>query len=375
MLLKFVTKNYLMIILIGILLYLIKDVTTYIWLNSLLFDGFPYDGPFQNIYPLRRIDNGDLPGKDFLFFHGNGIPYVHYIFYKIFGSNIFASELSVAILQFIMTVFPVFFILKKLCDLHSAIFFTLCYIFISFNGLVFSSLSPIFDLSTFGIRAAFPLIVASYLYINYGTENKVKVITVTSVLLLIAILLGTEQGVYAFGSVAMLILIFNYFNVNIISRIIYTLLFSAIFSIILIGFHLLFFGDLDALIQIKNLSNDQSWYFGIYPHVFIKNINDFFTLSNVYLYETQFIVFVYSLIFLFTLYLYTKYNNLRRQLLICLYLLVYGLGGAFSNFGMIAYHYMEPMIRSSAIVVCYYLYLSLQMIFMKTNSQQEPDIL
>jgi hypothetical protein len=58
------------------------------------FNGGIIDGPFQLFNWLRRIDDGQIPGRDFQCFHGIGVPYLHYPFYRVFGSDLFAMELS-----------------------------------------------------------------------------------------------------------------------------------------------------------------------------------------------------------------------------------------------------------------------------------------
>ncbi len=61
---------------------------------ALLFDGPPADGPFQIFNPLRRIAAGQTPGVDFQFYHGIGVPYLHYPLFAAFGKTINASELA-----------------------------------------------------------------------------------------------------------------------------------------------------------------------------------------------------------------------------------------------------------------------------------------
>ena len=59
------------------------------------FDGYAVNGPFQIFDPLRRIAAGQVGGRDFVFFHGIGIPYLHYPLFKLFGGHtLAASELS-----------------------------------------------------------------------------------------------------------------------------------------------------------------------------------------------------------------------------------------------------------------------------------------
>src|SRR5271170_3615884 len=54
---------------------------------SLWFDGVPEDGPFQIFDPLRRIAAGQVGGRDFIFFHGIGVPYLHYPLFALFGKT------------------------------------------------------------------------------------------------------------------------------------------------------------------------------------------------------------------------------------------------------------------------------------------------
>ena len=61
---------------------------------SLWFDGVPDNGPFQIFDPLRRIAAGQVGGRDFIFFHGIGVPYLHYPLFALFGKSLMASELS-----------------------------------------------------------------------------------------------------------------------------------------------------------------------------------------------------------------------------------------------------------------------------------------
>src|SRR5262245_6949823 len=58
------------------------------------FDGSATDGPFQLFDALRRIDAGQLPGRDFPAFHGLALQLLHYVPFKLLGSDLYASELT-----------------------------------------------------------------------------------------------------------------------------------------------------------------------------------------------------------------------------------------------------------------------------------------
>jgi hypothetical protein len=58
------------------------------------FEGIPFDGPFQLLDSLRRIDAGQIPGRDFPVFHGPGVPLLHYPLYRALGADLFAAEFA-----------------------------------------------------------------------------------------------------------------------------------------------------------------------------------------------------------------------------------------------------------------------------------------
>jgi hypothetical protein len=85
-----------------LIFYLIHALNTALW-----FNGAPADGPFEVYNPLRRIEAGQTPGRDFIQYHGIGVPYLHYPLFALFGGKtLTASELSrqfTSILLFILS--------------------------------------------------------------------------------------------------------------------------------------------------------------------------------------------------------------------------------------------------------------------------------
>lgn len=82
---------------------------------SQYFDGFIANGPFQLFNPLRRIANGQTAGVDFQFFHGIGVPFLHYPLFALFGKSLFASELSrnlTSLICFLSSLIPAYAQLK-----------------------------------------------------------------------------------------------------------------------------------------------------------------------------------------------------------------------------------------------------------------------
>lgn len=84
--------------------------------NALYFDGPAQDGAFQLLNPLRRLAAGQVIGRDFNFFHGVGVPFLHLPLYLIFGQGLFAEELSrwlMSPLLFIVATFAVFYAWRR----------------------------------------------------------------------------------------------------------------------------------------------------------------------------------------------------------------------------------------------------------------------
>ena len=51
----------------------------------------PVDGPYQTANACRRILAGQIPGRDFVVFHGLGLNWYHVPFYALLGGNIQAD--------------------------------------------------------------------------------------------------------------------------------------------------------------------------------------------------------------------------------------------------------------------------------------------
>src|ERR1700744_4668556 len=81
-----------------VLFYLVNGLKAAFW-----FDGYPVNGPFQLYDPLRRLAAGRHAGTDFQFFHGIGVPFLHYPLFWLFGGDsLQASELSRQFTSFLL---------------------------------------------------------------------------------------------------------------------------------------------------------------------------------------------------------------------------------------------------------------------------------
>jgi len=158
--------------------------------TALHFVGPAIDGPFQLYNSLRRIFVGQRGGADFQFFHGIGIPYLHYIPFRLLGGNFIASELtreSVSSVLYPITVlvFLKFFIrdwtrTMVWCGVVMALSFTLrmSSVLVAINSLL-------------GVRSTLPVLLPVALCLPIGRWKRVAL---SGLIVGGSLVLGTEQG-------------------------------------------------------------------------------------------------------------------------------------------------------------------------------------
>lgn len=72
----------------------------------------PFDGPFQMLNWLRRVQAGMLPGRDYPVFHGVGLVWIHYPLFLLCGSNLYAALLSMNCVTFGSTSVALFWAMR-----------------------------------------------------------------------------------------------------------------------------------------------------------------------------------------------------------------------------------------------------------------------
>lgn len=239
------------------------------------FSGYAADGPFQLYNPLRRLAAGQVIGRDFQFFHGIGIPLLHYPIFRLLGSNIFASEMSrwlVSPLLFLMCGLILFRI--QLRSWHKTIVATalLTILSIRCSNIIPPSNSLIIVRTTFPILAAAALLLQSEAFITVRHLKFYWKHLLAILFLALAFLCGTEQGAAA---------IIAYFSVRLFDlwhernkkRAVITIGIEmgliGVTTIVLLA--LITQGHLAAPLHyaLVDIPKDQSWYFGAAPNGFM----------------------------------------------------------------------------------------------------------
>ena len=168
--------------------------------NGLNMDTYAADGTFQLYNPMRRLLAGEIIGKDFPFFHGVGVPLLHFPLFYLLGHNVFAADATkwlVSPLLFLATSFVFFWAFFRKVG-HSLIATALLTIIaLVCIDVVWPGNSLI------GIRTTLPFIVAAFMLwrprwaVNIRQQSIPLFHPFVALLLTLAIACGTEQGLAA----------------------------------------------------------------------------------------------------------------------------------------------------------------------------------
>ena len=236
--------------------------------DAVTFDGGLADGPHQLFNPLRRIAAGQRGGADFQFFHGVGVPYLHYPLYVLFGQTIHASELArawVEAFQMVIGFLVVFAAATR--RLTPALGLTAAALIVT-NMLSMVHLAlPINSL--IGLRSVTPVLVVGLLLAGVRPSREA---IGCGLLTAVAVLLGTEFGV---ATALMLGLTWagrRWFRLP-GGSLRWLLLTGVTFAAALAGLLLLICGPegvkLALRYALRDLPADQMWYFGAPPNAFV----------------------------------------------------------------------------------------------------------
>ena len=261
------------------LIYLILLVIFFV-LNALYrginMDSYAANGTFQLYNPLRRMAAGQVIGRDFPFFHGVGVPILHFPIFRVLGSGVFAAEVSkwlTSPLMFIAASFLFFwayFRCLKKSTVATAIFSILAlrFIYIIWPGN-----------SLIGFRLTFPFIVAAFILwrpkwqFNFKLFNRqLKVDFYYPFLYLLiglSLACGTEQGAGVIVAYSVLIFI-KYFKARKMRLFIGEML--GLMVIIWLLFSVLTLGNAASALKyaLIDIPREQGWYFGTPPNKFLS---------------------------------------------------------------------------------------------------------
>lgn len=243
------------------------------------FQGPAIDGPFQLYNALRRIWVGQQAGVDFQFFHGIGIPYVHYLQFRLLGGTFMASELtrqftSSLLYPLTVVVFLRFFIKDWTRVAAWSAIVMMMSIALQMNSVIASVNSLL------GMRSTFPILLPIAICLPVRRWLRVAI---TGIVLGLALLMGTEQGLAALGAMiiatVLLAIMSRRRREYVADSAIAVGIGVATLAIMLVAIGG-FSGMLGALrYNFRLVPMDHYWYFGAPPNAFLRGWSALFQMA------------------------------------------------------------------------------------------------
>jgi hypothetical protein len=238
------------------------------WAEARVFSGIPVDGPFQLLNALRRLHAGQHAGTDFPFFHGVGVPWLHYPGFAFLGADLWASELTRQWLS------PLLYLLSMSAfgwvsfgDVRKTVVFVALGVLLSYPLGLRELYTP--GNSLLGIRSTMPVFLFTVLLTRWNGLLKA---VVGGVLAALAWICGTDQGLMLLAACGAMGLFLS------ISRRPWGKTIAGIFGVgvlALVPLLMLITGPnvKPALhYAFVDLPADQFWFFGAPPNVFPADI-------------------------------------------------------------------------------------------------------
>lgn len=349
-------------------LFLLLWLATYISVglyDALNFDGFPADGPFQLFNPLRRIADGQRAGVDFQFFHGIGVPFLHYplfwAFGKIYGQTVFTSELSryfTALACYLLSLGLFAFAATGGKFKKSVYFVAFALCLSEMFGLgqpgLYGNALALPGNSLLGARSTLPILTFALLLSRLPRAAKALGVGACAAL---ALYFGTEHGLAlnaSFYCIGACVLVKSWFIERRTQRLetflanlkFYALAGAATF-VTGVLIYLVTCGPQGALQALRynliEVPADQFWYFGVPPNDFASSLADFphASIKGVLLFL---IAACWLLACLWLLFRATQAAPDSRVVTTA-HMLCYGLVSCASCLGMLEKGYLSPLLR------------------------------
>jgi hypothetical protein len=322
------------------------------------FDGYPANGAFQLFNPIRRILAGQAAGKDFQFFHGIGVPYLHFPFFYLFGADFKASEEAryfVAPLCFVASTW-IFFKSQIDRTIDALILASVGWIVIALGELEKEAGLFTPGNSLLSVRSFLPVIIAGLMAYRSRFRSQRVYFFALGILAAMAVLMGTESGSAAVVALflAHLATVHDFKAGKKKLADIATALgagIGSLFAALLVISKGSFASALSILhFNFVEVPKDQFWYFGVPPNRFLHE-------KTVFLEELgPFLILIAGLAGAFFCFRwirkrYSADSVLANRVLSIFFLLLTGLASLVSYLGMTNATYLEVPYRAISFSV------------------------
>ena len=308
------------------------------------FPGHEGDGPFQLFNPLRRIAAGQVGGVDFQYFHGIGLPYLHYPLFVLAGSDLHAAELArhvVNLAAFLVTTLAVAAALTR--RLTPTLGVTVVLMLLADQFALHSIIKV--ENASLGLRSSVPLLLFAILLT--GFRPKVESVLV-GIFAGAGLLFGVEHGVAALAMIGAAWFGRRWWGLDGGSfrwagTVAGLAVATAASGLLAIG------GVTGAVGALRyafvELPHDQFWYFGVPPNPFLYHWADVFTDRSLWLKALG----PFAVVGVLATWQARSHPADRPTTVAVLGLLTYGLLATTAYFGYCSPHYLEPLTRVAIV--------------------------
>lgn len=254
-----------------------------VYVSARIYDGSQYDGAFQLFFPLKRMEAGEWPGRDFFYFHGQFIPLIIYPVFKFFGGDFFASQFSAKLVDLLLPFgyFLIFYWLGLRGNRLVLAWLILIGLLVT-NRFAFGTQNPIEGVHVYAIRSIVPFLYISYLASRMASSQYREdfahrfyrsILFVQVAAFVLSFYLGSEQAFYLLLSILFanaLVLRARPMRLALASIALVLMSMAALMMT-----NTLLFGSQQPLTYLLDISRNQTWFYGSYPNEFLHSPLDF----------------------------------------------------------------------------------------------------
>ncbi len=265
---------------------LLGSVNAYV--SAKIYDGSQYDGAFQLYFPLERMDQGEWPGKDFFYFHGQLIPVLVYPLFKLFGGDFFAAQFSAKLVDLAIPLIYYLIFRWLGLDRQKSVLATVILVGVLVTDrFTFGTQNPVDGIHIYALRSLIPFMFIAFCASRLSQEGYVdrfrrgffkKYAFIQAGIFVAAFFLGGEQAFYLLAAMLLANVFTAWFRpVRIAMQSVWLIVLA--FGLLLMA-NALLFGSQKPLSYLGEISKNQTWFYGSYPNEFLHGALDFSRYRN-----------------------------------------------------------------------------------------------
>jgi hypothetical protein len=305
------------------------------------------------------IQHGLYPAWDFLYFHGNGIPYIIYPFYRLLimlgYGEVYSVTMVSSIVSSLFLYIPIYVFLRTYLSKILSAYALLSFYFIGEAIFTFNFYNSLyFTGAPMGLRF-FPHLIPLLFAARLEERNIRVLVWALGCVMPMSLWLGAEQGIYASLSAAFIILVRCKTYQNAIRNLTF---YAVVWLAVFLGHQYVFFGRLQLAEQLSVISSNQVWVYGVFPNSYYTSFSDVFSWSYTGELPSLIMTYLGTLVFITSLWFGISKNDNCLKYLGSLY--VGGLLSWVSSIGYIGQHQSSLMSKYVLLTLIYMFFIMIK---------------